>query len=154
MLSTILGELKTKVSGQSILTPIGTLLKKLVDIGINVQPNGPKGTYTDKLKATPDQGTAVVPGQTIVRAIEINLVNDPLATLALANAAAGPSSAAPPSTTPSSSTPGTSLPTGVPAGLASRGGGSPDLPLVLLVAGLVLGVGGAAAYKIRGVRAR
>jgi hypothetical protein len=126
-------------------------LKKLVDIGINVQPNGPAGTFTSQLKATPSQTTPVVPDQTIVRAIEINLVGDPLATVALANAAAGPSApaVAPPVTT---TPPGTAIPTGVPAGF-QKPSGTPELPLVLLTVGIVLAAGGAVAWKLRGTPA-
>jgi hypothetical protein len=130
----------------SPLAPIGTLLKKLVDIGINVQPNGPAGTFTSQLRATPSQTTPVVPGQTIVRAIEINLVGDPLATVALANAAAGPSAAA--VVPPATSLPGTAIPTGVPAGF-QKPSGTPELPLVLLTVGIVLAAGGAVAWKLR-----
>jgi hypothetical protein len=149
VLNTVLGALGKNVGGQSPLAPVATLLKKLVDIGINVQPNGPAGTFTSKLKATPDQATPVVAGQTIVRAIEVNLVGDPLATLALANAAAGPSAGTPPTTSTTPPATNTSIPTGVPAGF-SKPAKSPELPLVLLVAGLLLASGGAVAYKTRG----
>ncbi|MCU1659235.1 MAG: hypothetical protein JWO57_3891 [Pseudonocardiales bacterium] len=132
------------------LAPIGAVLKKLVDIGANVQPNGPAGTFTSQLKATPDQATPVVAGQTIVRAVEINLVGDPLATIALANAAAGPSTAAvAPTSSASPTPPATALPIGVPAG-AAQPAGSPDLPLVLLAVGLLMGAAGAVAWKVRG----
>jgi hypothetical protein len=133
----------------SPLAPIGTVLKQLVDIGVNVQPNGPAGTFTSALAATPAQGTPVVPGQTIVRAIELHLVGDPLATVALANAAAGPSNPAGTEPSTSASVPNTEIPTGVPAGFDKPSHGS-DLALVLLVAGLVLSAGGAYAYRMRG----
>jgi hypothetical protein len=147
-LASLLGGLKLPGGGNA-LTPLGTVLKKLVDIGINVQPNGPAGTFTSALKATPNQATPVVPGQTIVRAIEIDLVGDPLASVALANAAAGPSApaVAPPS---SSGPPNTQIPTGVPAGFAKPVGGS-DLPLALLIVGLMVGAGGSVfAWRMRG----
>jgi hypothetical protein len=146
-LGTLLGGL-TLPGGGSALAPLGTLLKKLVDIGINVQPNGPAGTFTSQLKATPNQATPVVPGQTIVRAIELNLVGDPLATVALANAAAGPSNPATPTTAPPVPT-DTNVPTGVPAGLGRPDNGGPVLPVVLLSIGVVLAAGGAAAWKLR-----
>jgi hypothetical protein len=58
-------------AGPSPLGPLGDVLKKIIDIGVNVQPNGPAGSFASQLKATPNQDTPVVPGQTIVRAIEI-----------------------------------------------------------------------------------
>jgi len=146
-LNSLLGGLKLP-GGGSALAPLGTLLKKLVDIGINVQPNGPGGTFTSALKATPNQATPVVPGQTVVRAIEIDLVGDPLAAIALANAAAGPS--APAAVAPTSSNASAAvLPTAVPAGYAKPRSGS-DLPLVLLVVGLMVGSGGVFAWRMRG----
>jgi hypothetical protein len=144
--TTLVGALKLN----GALAPITNAVKGLVDIGINVQPNGAAGTFTSKLKATPDQATPVVAGQTIVRAIEINLLGNKLATVALANAAAGPSTGTP-ATTPPPTTTNTNIPTGVPAGQASPGGGSSQLPLILLLAGLLLSSGGAvAALKLRG----
>jgi hypothetical protein len=146
------------------LAPIGTVLKKLIDIGVNVQPNGAKGTFTSALAATVKQGTPVVAGQSIVRAIEIDLVGDPLAVVALANAAAGPSAASTNSATPGGTTPagaggpngaagpnagaGTALPTGVPAGFDKQPG-RPELPVILLVIGLVMAGGGALAWRVR-----
>ena len=146
-LGNLLGGL-TLPGGGSALAPLGSVLKKLVDIGINVQPNGPAGTFTSQLKATPNQATPIVPGQTIVRAIELNLVGDPLATIALANAAAGPSNpATPPTVTPVPTD--TNVPTGVPAGFGRPDNGGPVLPLVLLSVGIGLAVSGAAAWKLR-----
>jgi len=43
----------------------------------------------------------------------------------------------------------TNIPTGVPAGFA-KPAGSPDLPLILLVVGLLMASGGAVAWKFRG----
>lgn len=64
-------------AGVNPLAPLADVLQKLLDIGVNVQPNGPAGpknaAYTDHLAATPKQGTPVVPGQTVERAIEINV---------------------------------------------------------------------------------
>lgn len=153
-LNSVLNPITTLVStlkAGGVLAPLTTALKGVIDIGINVQPNGAAGTFTSKLKATPNQATPVVAGQTIVRAIEINLLGQ-TATVALANAAAGPSTApAPPATTPPPTTTNTNIPTGVPAGQASPGGGSGQLPLILLLAGLLLSSGGAlAAFKLRG----
>jgi hypothetical protein len=185
-LTDVLGTLKTG----NPLAPVGNALKQLIDVGVNVQSGPGAGAtnstypFTSQLKATPNQSTAVVKDQTVVRAIEINMVGDPLATIALANAAAGPSTAAPgpSSSSPTTSGPPTSgtstpanpnsngnstdanggpagpngganadLPTGVPAGMATHGG-SPALPLVLLLVGLVLAGGGAVAWKLRGLR--
>ncbi|HEV7193300.1 MAG TPA: choice-of-anchor G family protein [Jatrophihabitantaceae bacterium] len=150
-LSKLLGGLKLP-GGGSALAPLGTVLKKLVDIGINVQPNGAAGTFKSALAATPDQATPVVPGQTIVRAIEVDLVGDPLAVVALANAAAGPSSGTivtPPPTTaiPCATATTCAPPTKVPAG---QGSPSNPTPLILLLAGLFLASGGAVAFKLRG----
>jgi hypothetical protein len=179
------------------------VLKALVDIGVNVQPNGPDGpngaAYVDPLAKTPKQGTPVVAGQTIERAIEVNVAAgagsslgsgglpglgslpltaakgantvavpkavkaaaDPasgstgILTLALANAAAGPSNApaAPPSSSsapPSTkSVPPSGPPTGVPAG-SGRHGGSPVLPVTLLLLALVAAAGGVTAFRMRG----
>ncbi len=181
------------------LTQLASGLKQVIDIGLNVQ-SGPgiqkqETTYpfTSGLKATPDQATAVVDKQTLVRAIEIDVLpaaggaggtlpalpglnsssvrqlagapraaaaaaGGGIAVLALGNAAAGPNTAVAPSssallspsvTTPSGTT--TDIPTGVPAGAAgSHGGGSPALPIVLVLIGLVLAGGGVTAYRSRG----
>ena len=107
----------------------------------NVQPNGSSGTFASALKATPDQATPVIAGQTIVRALEINLRwRRRVPAWPLANAAAGPSSRpAPPPAQPTTTPPSGAvkhdhrLPTGIPAGQGPiGGGGSPHLPLVLL----------------------
>jgi hypothetical protein len=182
LLNTLTGAISTATSAvgtalksvTDAIAPLLTALKGVIDIGVNVQPNGPAGTYTSPLAATPKQGTSVVDGQTIVRAIEVDLLSTlpPLAnfaagkvqakalagssllSLALANAAAGPSTApaAPPnssSAAPTSSAANTNLPTGVPAGAAGHGG-SPVLPLVLLLLGLTLAGGGVVSYRMRG----
>jgi hypothetical protein len=64
-------------AGVNPLAPIASLLSNLIDIGVNVQPNGPAGpagaAYVEHLNKTPKQGTPVVANQTIVRAIEINV---------------------------------------------------------------------------------
>jgi hypothetical protein len=171
--SGLLGQLAS-AAGTNPLAPLATALEGLIDIGVNVQPNGPAGpsgfAYTDHLAATAKQGTPVVPGQTVVRAVEINLLtgasgsaasgNSGLLTLALGNAAAGPStpSAAPTSVAPSShgvspvatsSKVPSKLPTGINAGLGTHGG-APVAPIVLLIVGLMLAGGGAAAWRFRG----
>jgi len=59
---------------------------------------------------------------------------------------------APPSSStpvPTTTVPGTAIPTGVPAGQAQTGG-TPTLPLVLLVLGLLMAAGGAATWRLRG----
>jgi hypothetical protein len=142
-------------AGTSPLAPLGIPLKKLIDIGVNVQPNGPGGTFASKLRATPNQATPVVAGQTIVRAIEVNLLGNQLATLALANAAAGPSAATAiaPSTPSTAPVSGDVLPIAVPAGLA-KPTGSPELPLALLTLGLLLAASGAVAWQVRGRHTR
>ncbi|MDP9118135.1 MAG: choice-of-anchor G family protein [Actinomycetota bacterium] len=153
-LSSLVTGLTGPAGGPSLLAPLANVLKQLVDIGINVQPNGPAGpageAYTDKLTASANQTVAPVPGQTVVRAIELNVLGTAI-NVALANAAAGPSSAAPvtPTTTAPPSAPNTKIPTGVPAGGGSPDG-SPSLPLALLAAGLMLASGGAVAFKLRG----
>lgn len=168
--------------------PLGQLaggLKNVVDIGLNVQsgpgiePRDTKYPFTTQLDATPDQATPVVKNQTLVRAIEIDVLSlaglpaaggtlpglpslptagtpSTGAVLALANAAAGPSSST--AVAPSSASPAPSnavandaIPTGVPAGAAGHtGGGSPALPIVVVLIGLVLAGGGVTAYRFRG----
>ena len=141
-------------AGPNPFQPLVDGLKQALQIGVNVQPNGPHGSYSSPLRATPDQATAVVPGQTIVRAIEIDLGASSGANLALANAAAGPSSArdatsAPPAPT---HTPAVKhnhvLPTGIPAGQAPTGGG-PQRPLELLAVGLALAAAGGLVLRLR-----
>jgi hypothetical protein len=149
----------TSAAGSNPLAPLSDGLKKLIDIGVNVQPNGAAGSFTSALKATPDQATSVIAGQTIVRALEINLApaagSSPAATLAIANAAAGPSTPAVSAATTTPTTPATpdrhtstAIPTGVPAGAGTHGG-SPTTPLVLLSLGLALAGAGAIAWKLR-----
>jgi hypothetical protein len=147
----------TAAGGPNPLKPLSDGLKQLLDIGVNVQPNGPRGSFSSALKATPNQATPVVAGQTVVRAIEINLLpaagSSPAATLALANAAAGPSTpAAAPSTPAPSETPvkhhSTLIPTGVPAGQATHGG-SPTTPLTLLVIAAAMAGAGAVTWRLR-----
>ena len=138
----------TSAGGGNPLAPLADGLKQLLDIGVNVQPNGKSGTFASALKATPDQATPVIAGQTIVRAIEINFIpaagSSPAATLAFGNAAAGPSTPGAPASTPPvthrhhpAGPPATRIPTGVPAGEGTHGG-SPDLPLVLLALGAAM----------------
>ncbi len=75
--------------------------------------------------------------------------------MALANAAAGPSSQ--PAPPPAPATSGAvkhdhRIPTGIPAGQGPIGGGSPQLPTVLLLIGLVLAAAGGASgliWKLR-----
>jgi hypothetical protein len=140
-------------AGANPFQPLVDGLKQALQIGVNVQPNGPRGSYSSPLAATPDQATPVVRGQTIVRALEIDLGGGSGVNLALANAAAGPStetSAAPPP--PPSTIPAVvhnhRLPTGIPAGQAPTGGG-PQLPLELLAVGIALAAAGGLAYRFR-----
>jgi hypothetical protein len=118
------------------------------------------GNFKSKLADnTPKQNQTpppAVPYSTLVRAIEVNVLpvgeGDGLLSLALANAAAGPSTApaTPPTTAPPTQTaPPTNVPTGVPAGAGAHGG-SPVLPLTLLLLGLVFAGGGVFAYRMRG----
>jgi hypothetical protein len=121
---------------------------------VNVQPNGPAGSYRSPLRATPDQATPVVAGQTVVRALEIDLGGGSGVSLALANAAAGPSSAAPVVTAPAPTSTAPVkhdhvVPTGVPAGQGPIGGGTSELPLVLLVVGIAFAGAGALAWRVR-----
>ncbi len=143
--------------GKHPFAPLVNGLKQALQIGVNVQPNGPRGSYRSPLQATPDQATSVVAGQTIVRAIEVDLGGGQGASLALANAAAGPSSRpAPPPAQPTTTPPSGAvkhdhrLPTGIPAGQGPiGGGGSPQLPLVLLVIGLALAGASGVVWKLR-----
>jgi hypothetical protein len=144
-------------AGTAGLDALGTTLKQVIDIGVNVQ-SGPGIQTPDKtypfeteLDKTPKQGTTVVANQTLVRAIEIHLIGDPVATTGLANAAAGPSAAGPSAATsaPPTTVNPTAIPTGVPAGMGTHGG-SPVAPIVLLIVGLMVAAGGAVAFKVRG----
>lgn len=156
-ISGVLTQLGQSAGGSSPLAPLATGLTQLVDIGVNVQPHGPSGTFSSKLKATPNQATPVVDGQTVVRAIEIDIVGTGV-DLALANAAAGPSNpvVASPSSVPPTHTAeaASNLPTGVPAGYV-KPAGTPTTPIVLLAVGLLLATGGGvAAWRMRGTHAR
>ena len=180
------------------LATLANGLTGAVDIGLNVQsgpkiqPHNTQYKYTSKLAKTPDQATSVVKHQSLVRAIEIDLLDaagsagtgsglpttlpslpatnavashqlagahhaaaagGAAVSLAMGNAAAGPSVAAPKvartTTSPTTAT-GTSLPTGVPAGAAGRSdGGSPLLPVGLLLLGLVIAGGGVLSVRTR-----
>jgi hypothetical protein len=160
--TTLTTALGAAAGGSSPLAPLGTALKSLIDIGVNVesgpgiQPtqNDPAYRFTTKLAKTPNQATAVVPDQTLVRALEINVLpaagGSGVATVALANAAVGPSSiAAPSSGGLGVEAASTQLPTGVPAGSA-RPTGTPTVPLALLGVGLLMAGAGAVAWKVRG----
>lgn len=158
--------------------------------GIQREQSDPDLRFTTKLRKTPNQATPVVQNQTLIRALEINVLDtssaagnfsadklaapalpgvpgppglptpgagQTLVTVALANAAVGPSSvpaaprtsATPTTPAPSANVPTTAIPTGVPAGTAGHGG-SPVLPLVLLLLGLTLAGGGVVSYRMRG----
>lgn len=141
-------------------------LAQAADIGVNVQQGAyplsseraPRFAYDSPLAATPDQATDAVAGQGVVRAIELDLGGSG-ASIALGNAAAGPSSPAPApavhhhhSAAPTSTTAPSAIPTGVPAGAAGdgAGGGTPLLPIAVLLIGLSVAGGGALAYQLRG----
>ncbi len=160
----------------------GAVLKKLIDIGVNVQPLVKAGDL-HRQAGRPKQGTPVKQNQTPPPAVpycdrwsarsRLNvLARQPAAlgsallepgpghtprparhrhpTLALANAAAGPSTPGGRRPAPSSHLGAdTNVPTGVPAGAGTHGG-SPVLPLALLLLGLMLAGGGAFAYRYRG----
>lgn len=140
--------------GTNPLAPIGDVLKKLLDIGVNVQPQVSSGNFTTQLDKLPKQGMTPppVPYEHTVRALEVQLLGGAV-NVALANSAAGPSNPAvaptSPPASPTGSAPATNIPTGVPAGLGSHGG-SPALPLVLLALGLMFAGGGVVAYRMRG----
>lgn len=174
---------KAAPGGSNPFAPLAMGLKSLIDIGINVESGpgiqqeqtDPSLKFDTGLKKTPNQNTPVVPNQTLIRALEINLLrvsgppglpgnfarpaavapNTTGITVALANAAVGPSSvpaAAPP--TPLTGVPGNQLPTGVPAGQGKPDNGSPTLPtlpLVLVLLGLMLAGGGTVALRRRGM---
>lgn len=71
--TTTLGQVLKPIT--DAIAPLLNVLTSIIDIGVNVQPNGPAGTYTSPLAATPKQDTPVVAKQTIERAIEIDLLN-------------------------------------------------------------------------------
>jgi hypothetical protein len=156
-LETAINNLVSSLSGAggaNPLAPIGTLLSKLLDIGVNVQPQVSSGDFNTNLDSNPKQGMTAppVPYQHTVRAIEVQLLGTSGVTVALANSAAGPSNpTVAPTPTPTASGPSvppTSIPTGVPAGEGTHGG-SPTLPLVLLALGLMFAGGGVVAYRMR-----
>jgi hypothetical protein len=152
-----------QAAGSNPLAPLANGLKQLIDIGVNVesgpgiQPvqSNPAFRFTTKLAKTPNQATPVVADQTLVRALEINLLpaagGSGAVTVALANAAVGPGTVVAPSSSAGLGVEAasTQLPTAVPAG-AAKPAGSPALPLTLLALGLVLAGGGAVAWKLRG----
>jgi hypothetical protein len=83
-------------------------------------------------------------------------VTDPLLQINLAQAAVGPSipRVAPPASatpTPTTTVPTTGVPTGVPAG-AGKTGGSPTLPLILVLLTIGLAAGGVTTVRLRGRR--
>ena len=138
--------------GPSPLAPLADVLKKLIDIGVNVQPQLSSGDFNTNLSKLPKQGMTPppVPYEHTVRAIEVQLLGGGV-TLALANSSAGPSHGpivccAP---SPTSSVPPTNIPTGVPAGEGTHGG-SPLLPIVLLALGVMFAAGGVVSYRMRG----
>jgi hypothetical protein len=138
------------------LAPLADVLRKLIDIGVNVQPQVSSGDFNSNLGPLPKQGMTPppVPYEHTVRAIEVQVLPDNNGiTLALANSAAGPSNpaVAPPSSSVagSSSAVPSEVPTGVPAGMGTRAG-SPVLPIVLLALGLMFAGGGVFAYRARG----
>ena len=155
-------------AGKSPLAPLADGLANVIDIGVNVESGPGKAAdnkdapYTSKLKATPDQATTPVDGQTLVRAIEIDILNaaaqrspnsagSPAAVLALANAAVGPGAvAAPTSTASRSNAAQTALPTGVPAGQGTPHHGTPLLPLVLALLAVLVAGGGTVLVRRRG----
>lgn len=147
-LTSALDQVTSKLGGgPNPFAPLVTGLAKVLRIGVNVQPNGPRGDYTSSLHATPDQADAVVPGETIVRAIEIDLVPGQGASLALANAAAG-SSAPVVAPTPTSAVKHNHIiPTGVPAGQGPIGG-APDLPAILLGIGALFAAAGGLVWRL------
>ncbi len=179
----ILGALLTNLTdGQTQLTDALTAiadslsaagkpgLKQLTDalggvakIGVNVESGPGKAAdnteypYTSALNATPNQNTPVVANQTLVRAIEIDVLAaagaDPVASLALGNAAAGPSTpgSTPTTPVPTTTTPTnpTDVPTGVPAGQGVPND-SPTLPILLLILGVLMAGGAAATWRLRG----
>jgi hypothetical protein len=165
-LGQVIGALTTAISGLKgtlddvlgpildALDPLTGALGSLLDIGVNVQRQVGSGDFTSNLDTTPKQGMTPppVPYEHTVRAIEIQALGDGL-TVALANSSAGPSHGpvvccSPPPT--ETTVPPTDIPTGVPAGAGSTGGGSPTLPLVLLALGIMFAGAGVASYRMRG----
>ncbi|WP_375482098.1 choice-of-anchor G family protein [uncultured Jatrophihabitans sp.] len=97
---------------------------------------------TSVREAAPAAARPVQAAPTSSAVLQLNL-----ALSAVANSA--PSATSP--TTGTTTAPNTAIPTGVPAGAAGHhGGGSPALPIVLVLVGLVLAGGGVTAYRVRG----
>lgn len=144
-------------SAAKLVDPLTTLLKKVLEIGVNVRPQLSSGDFTTRLDKLPKQGMTPppVPYEYTVRAIEVQALSGAV-TLALANSAAGPSHpVAAPVASSSAAPSGASaapdqIPTGVPAGSGTHGGGLPLLPLGLLLLALMFAGGGAVAFKLRG----
>jgi hypothetical protein len=143
--------------GSNPLAPLADGLRQALDLGVNVQPHGPAGSFVSSLRPTPDQARPAVPGQTLVRALEIDLGRgggaSTSAAIALANAAAGPSAPnapaapVPPTHSVANGGPDTRLPTAVPAG---AGAPSPParLPRLLLLLAGATAVGAAASAAL------
>jgi hypothetical protein len=162
--ATIESTINTVVSTLSNSAPggLGALadgLKQLLDIGVNVQSGPGAGTtnttypFASHLKATADQAVSPVAGQTVIRAIEVDVLGAQVAAVSLANASAGPNTAVvAPTPTPTTTSPvnPTTVPTAVSAGQANHG--MPAGPVVLLVLGLGLAAAGAVAYRFRSIR--
>lgn len=135
----------------ALLGPLTDLLKNVLDIGVNVQPQVSSGSFQTALDTNPKQGMTPppVPYEHTVRALEVKVLGSDGVTVALANSAAGPSSPPIVCCSPPTTAPPTNIPTGVPAGLGAHGS-SPVLPLVLLSLALVFAAGGVVSYRMRG----
>lgn len=140
-----------QAGGPSPLAPLADVLRKLIDIGVNVQPQVSSGDFNSNLGPLPKQGMTPppVPYEHTVRAIEVQLLGSNGVTVALANSSAGPSHGPIVCCVTPTSVPPTNIPTGVPAGEATHGG-SPLLPIVLLALGLIFAAGGVTSYRMRG----
>ncbi|MDT4921251.1 MAG: hypothetical protein QOI15_2153 [Pseudonocardiales bacterium] len=157
LINSIVTALGNAAGGTSPLAPLADVLKKVIDIGVNVQPQVASGDFNTNLDRLPKQGMTPppVPYEHTVRAIEVQLLGGGV-TLALANSSAGPSNPGiivcaqpPPTCGPPTSAPPTDIPTGVPAGMGTTGG-SPLLPIVLLALGVLFAGGGVLSYRMRG----
>lgn len=174
-LTTAIGSLTKQLDLSALQPLIDALTKDLLDIVVNAQSESGGTLSVTALQVEVLPGGAgtlptvpipTLPGPAAARELKLVSAVRPLAAapsssavvqLSLANATVGPNSVAPPpssSSAPpssSSSVPPTTIPTGVPAGQATRHDTSVGpLTIVLLLLALTFAGGGVVAFRMRG----